>query len=329
MNDTLYWKTASGNSVRCELCPFECLIPDGGHGQCRVRANSSGRLVSLVHNRISGMGLDPVEKKPLYHWFPGRQILSIGTMGCNLHCRFCQNSDISQTGSLELETISPERLLDRARAAGSVGIAFTYSEPSVWIETILEVAPVFHKAGLRTAMITNGYINPAPLKDLVPHIDAMNIDVKAFRDDFYHKVCGASLAPVLKNVETLAKTGVWIELTMLLVPGLNDSTEEISDFCRWAGGINRSIPVHFSRYFPRYKMDTPATPEETLIRAANIGREHLDFVYIGNVCLAEGCATNCAKCGNALIRRHPERIETSGLNNGACSKCGTALPGRF
>lgn len=331
MDPALYWTPASDGNVRCLLCPFECLIPEGGRGQCRVRANKDGRLVSLVHHRISGMGVDPVEKKPLYHWFPGHPILSIGTMGCNLHCRFCQNADISQTGSLELQEVSTEDLLRIARKHRSVGIAFTYSEPSVWVETVLDVAPAFREAGLGTVLVTNGYINPAPLRDLVPHISAMNIDVKAFHEEYYHQVCGASLAPVLRNVESLVGTDVWIELTMLIVPGLNDSPAEIRAFSRWVASLNPHIPVHFSRYFPRYKMTTPSTPEETLLRASRIAEEEgLKFVYLGNVCRPEGCVTRCAHCGHELIRRHTYDVELTGLRaDGTCGRCGTPLPGRF
>ena len=330
MDEALYWKKINKEDIRCELCPFECLILNRRTGQCKVRINIDGKLFSKNFLMISGLGFDPVEKKPLYHFFPGSIILSIGTIGCNFHCQFCQNADISQTDEFPLEKITAEELLEESKRNKSIGIAFTYSEPSVWIETVFAVAPLFKNAGFNTAMITNGYINPKPLADIAPLIDAMNIDVKSFRNEYYRNICGGRLDPVLKNIEYLVtKTKVFVELTMLIVPGLNDSEKEIEDFCKWVSNLRKDIPVHFSRYFPRYKMKIPSTPEETLIKAARIAEQYLYHVYTGNTSLTDYSHTFCSSCKNLLIKRHSYNTEIIGIKDGKCIKCGTPLSGRF
>jgi len=328
MKEALYYEKSDNKRVHCHLCPVECVISDGKAGNCRVRYNNAGVLYSKITDRVSGLGMDPIEKKPLYHFMPGRSILSIGTMGCNFHCKFCQNADISQTGDLELDEVDPASLLEMARQKDSIGIAFTYTEPSIWIETILDIAPVFTKAGLKNVLVTNGYFNRKPLDDILPYIDAMNIDVKAFREDFYRKVCGAKLKPVLENVEYLHDK-THLELTMLIVPTLNDDMKEIAEFVDWVAGMDREIPVHFSRYFPRYQMDHEATPERTLAAAFEYARKRLAHVYVGNIRIPGAEDTVCASCGNLLISRSAYLAEIKGMKGGSCSKCGKTVKGVF
>ena len=328
MKEARYYEKTGNGRVHCFLCPFNCAISDGKAGNCRVRVNKGGVLYSLIHNRISGLSFDPIEKKPLFHFFPGSKILSVGAMGCNFRCRFCQNADISQTADIELEETDPEDLLRTAVARKSLGIAYTYNEPSIWIESILGIAPLFSKAGLKNVLVTNGYINRKPLDDILPHIDAMNIDIKAFRDDFYSKICGAKLKPVLENVEYLHKK-IHLELTMLVVPTLNDDREEIAGFIDWVASMDKSIPVHFSRYFPRYKMDIPATPEKTLRSVYELAKKKLDYVYVGNIRIPNAENTACPSCGNPLIVRSGYASSAEGLKSGKCSECGYSVKGVF
>jgi pyruvate formate lyase activating enzyme len=328
VREALYYDRLPDGNVRCRLCPFDCVIADGAAGHCRVRRNKSGTLYSAVAGMYSGVSMDPIEKKPLYHFFPGSRILSAGTMGCNFRCKFCQNADISQTGDLDLTAIEPRQLLEQARTQSAIGIAFTYTEPSIWIETVLEAAPAFRKAGLKNVLVTNGYFNRKPLDDILPYVDAMNIDVKAFTEDFYSRICGARLKPVLENVEYLHDK-VHLELTMLVVPTLNDDMKEIREFVGWVAGMDRSIPVHFSRYFPRYRMDLPQTPEKTLRAVYDAAKEKLDHVYVGNILIPGAEDTACASCGAMLIRRTGYRTVSEGLANGKCLRCGKALKGVF
>jgi pyruvate formate lyase activating enzyme len=322
MQEALYYQKLDGNKVRCGLCPFNCLINDGKAGVCGVRINQGGVLRSKIYNRATSVGIDPIEKKPLYHFHPGSSILSIGTAGCNFHCAFCQNWEISQNPDAAVRDISPEALLETAKKEGSLGIAYTYSEPSIWIETVLETSRLFHKHGLKNVLVTNGYINPEPLRDLLPFIDAMNIDVKAFKEEFYTKYCAGKLKPVLENVEFLqGKTH--IELTMLIIPTLNDDLKEVEKFVSWVSSMDKSMPVHFSRYHPQYKMTIPPTPEETLVRIYEFAREKLDNVYVGNIRIPGAENTYCSSCGNLLIERAWMSASVTGLDGTKCKKCGT------
>lgn len=282
MREALYYKQLDGKLI-CSLCPRLCRIAEGQAGFCRVRQNKKNILYTLNYARCAAMALDPIEKKPLYHFYPGSLILSLGTWGCNFACQFCQNWQLAQaqpeTGELWPSDAVQEAL--RLKAAGNIGIAYTYSEPSVWYEYIIDTAKLAKEAGLKNVLVTNGYLSEAPLSELLPSIDAINIDVKAFHNDFYQKYCKAELAHVQHTVEVAAQH-CHVEITTLVIPGLNDAPEEISALAKWLAAINPEMPLHLSRYFPRYKMNIPSTSKETLERAQASARQYLKYVYLGN-----------------------------------------------
>jgi pyruvate formate lyase activating enzyme len=269
--------------VRCHLCPVECVIAPGKHGACGVRVNKDGILYSEIYGRITSAALDPIEKKPLNHYHPGEYIYSIGTKGCNLHCEFCQNWQISQDLSTPTKSITSEEAASAAKESGSFGIAYTYNEPFIWYEFVLETAKLAKGMGLENVLVTNGYINMEPLEEILPYIDAMNIDLKAFNENFYRKVCGGRLANV-REVIKRASRDCHMELTTLIIPGLNDSDEEIGEEAEWIrDNVGADTPLHLSRYFPCYKMKIEATPVKTLERARDIAMASLKYVYLGNV----------------------------------------------
>ena len=282
MRTAQYWQS-DGTAVRCLLCPHACVIAEGCTGRCRVRQNEIGKLVSLNFGEVSSMALDPVEKKPLYHFFPGKKVLSVGTWGCNFHCRFCQNWEIAH-GKPRTVFVAPDELAQLAsrQDADCIGVAYTYSEPTVWFEYVLEAAHAVKTMGLKNVLVTNGFINEKPLAELLKVTDAMNIDLKSFRPDFYKDVCSGGLDTVKKTVETAVRC-CHVEVTTLLVPGLNDSEEEIEVLVKWLGSINRDIPLHFTRYFPCYQMTIPPTPRETLVRARELALPVINHVHIGNI----------------------------------------------
>ena len=283
------WQTKhSEKRVQCELCPHNCLLSVGQVGLCKVRKNSDGELVSTVFGLPVALHLDPIEKKPLFHFHPGSKVLSLGTVGCNFSCQFCQNSEISQLSSDEVNPPfhSPESVIESARRVNADGIAFTYNEPTVFYEYMLAIAKLAKKSELKTVLVSNGYINEAPLKELAHYIDAANIDVKAFSDDFYRKIAGGTLSPVLQSLKLLKRMGVHIEVTNLIIPELNDSPEELKQLFEWiAEHLGKDTPLHLSRFFPRYKMvDVAVTPIETLEMAQKVAKESgLEWVYLGNV----------------------------------------------
>jgi pyruvate formate lyase activating enzyme len=285
MKLAMYYDRIEDSKVHCRLCPHNCIIKPGAVGACRARKNMDGSLYSLNYARITSMSLDPIEKKPLHRFHPGSQILSAGTFGCNLKCSFCQNWSIAHKDADTIE-VQPEALVDKALQTvknGNVGIAYTYNEPSIWYEYVYDTAVLARKNGLANVLVTNGFISMEPLQQLLPYIDAMNIDVKAFTAGFYNDICKAALDNVKETVEIAAKR-CHVEVTTLVIPGLNDSVEEIGELASWLASISREIPLHLSRFFPNYKMnDIPQTPVNTLIRARDKAAEHLEYVYIGNV----------------------------------------------
>lgn len=283
MHEALYYEKMPDKRVHCRLCPYECQIPQGGKGACGVRQNKDGILYSLVYGKTTGMALDPIEKKPLYRYHPGEFILSIGTRGCNLHCDFCQNWHISQEVGAHTEEITSIEVVKTAKELHSFGIAYTYNEPFIWYEFVLDTAKMAKQNGLENVLVTNGFVNIEPLKGILPVIDAMNIDLKSFDEDFYIKVCKGALKPVLDVIKLSAKK-CHIELTNLIIPTLNDSESSIRKMVDWIyENLGNEVPLHISRYFPCYKMDLPATPAETLKRAEKIAKEKLKYVYVGNV----------------------------------------------
>jgi len=284
VKEAKYYRKESENRTQCLLCPKFCSLGEGQKGFCRVRKNEGGKIYALNYGQISSYGLDPIEKKPLHQFFPGKDIFSIGTYGCNLGCGFCQNWQIAH-GDPKTLSMSPEELVATVKREGgqsNIGIAYTYSEPLMWYEYVLDVAKEAQTKGLKNVLVTNGFINEEPLKELLPYIDAFNIDVKGFTADYYHEVCKGDLAPVLRTVEIAAQKS-HVEVTTLLIPGLNDSEAELEQLVDWLSGIDKNIPLHLSRYFPNYKMKNEATPIETMKRAQEQARVKLRNVYLGNV----------------------------------------------
>ncbi len=316
MKEAMYYKKLKDLNVSCRLCPHYCTIADGELGECRVRKNEKGSLYSLNYGRISSYGYDSMEKKPLYHFYPGSKILSIGSFGCNLACDFCQNHEIVYDDSYA-RGVDSEDLVDLAGKNGSIGLAFTYNEPGIWYEYILDIGKKTHEKGLKNVMVTNGYINEKPLRELLPLIDAMNIDLKAMEDSFYKDICGASLEPVLKTIEIAAKK-THVELTTLLIEGANNDPHEIEKLGKKIASIDKSIPLHLSRYFPAYKMTLPATSIDVLLKSRDILREYLDYVYIGNVAGMDN-NTYCPNCNNKLVDRDRNTIEN--IRDSRCSNC--------
>ncbi len=329
MRKALYWEAKSDKVVLCLLCPNYCNIKPGKAGVCRARKNIAGELVSLNYGEITSLALDPIEKKPLYHFCPGSDILSVGTLGCNLSCGFCQNWHISQADA-DTYSMTPAALAEVVADYGakkeSVGLSYTYSEPLVWFEFVLETAELVHEAGLKNVLVTNGHICEKPLKELLPYIDAMNIDVKSFSPSFYAKVCHGKLEPVLRTAEAARKAGCHIEITNLLIPGLNDSGDEISELVNWvAAALGDTTPLHFSRYYPAYKFKEPPTPIDTLRKAAEIARRKLKYVYLGNIPGKEGADTICYECGKTVIRRTVFGVAEVHVMDAKCEYCGAPI----
>lgn len=315
-----YYTKLEGGRVRCLLCPQSCLIEPGGAGRCRVRTNRNGRLEADSYARLVSLSMDPMEKKPLYHFHPGSYILSVGPNGCNLSCQFCQNWEISQA-AVPTARVSPEELILAAKSHQSVGLAYTYTEPLIWFEYLMDVLPRAREQGLVNVLVTNGFINPEPLRELLPYIDAMNVDLKSMDPEFYRRICGGELAPVLRTIEQ-AHGRCWVEITNLVIPGLNDSPQQQQALVDWVADLDPKMPLHLSRYFPQYKMTRPATPESTLISFANRAREKLSYVYVGNIRLPDMSDTFCPGCGQLLIDRDGYRIRLVGLKGDVCARCG-------
>ncbi len=323
-----HWTKLEDNKVRCELCPHRCVLKEGQVGVCRVRKNIGGKLYTLNYGSVSSIAVDPIEKKPLFHFKPKSEVLSLSTVGCNMHCKHCQNWEISQAGMdfPYLKEMSPEEVMEIAR--NYEGIAWTYNEPTIWHEFTLDVSKMAKKEGLYTVYVTNGYINEEPLGEIGQYLDAMNIDVKAFTDEFYRKITGARLQPVLDTVERAYKMGIHIELTYLIIPTLNDSQEEIRKFAEWVYNLSPEIPVHFSRFFPIYKLtDKPPTPLKTMHNAYKIAKDvGLEYVYLGNTWEPEYESTYCPNCGNLLIERVYYNTKIKGLTkDGRCNRCGKKI----
>ncbi len=330
MRKALYFEKKGEGRVRCLLCPKRCVIEPGRAGFCRARINRDGELWTYNYARCAALHLDPVEKKPLFHFYPGHTVLSLGTVGCNLACAFCQNWQISREDAPTVE-VTPEDAVEMALArwAGDrcVGLAFTYNEPSVWFEYIMDTAPLAHERGLKNVLVTNGFIAAEPLADLLPHIDAFNVDVKGMTPRFYPRVCRGLLEPVLRTVETVYRAGRHVEVTNLLIPGENDSEESIRALVDWLAGVGEDIPLHFSRYHPDYRMTRPATPRATLERAREIARARLRYVYLGNTWRPGDDDTVCHACGRTVVVRAGFRVLEVRLRGNRCRYCGTPVAG--
>lgn len=328
MREAMFYQP-EGAGVRCQLCPHGCVLTTQQAGRCRVRYHQDGRLYTANFGLCTSVGIDPMEKKPLYHFYPGEHILSVGTKGCNLKCQHCQNWSIAH-GEPSVYQLMPEDLVElvcKPRTdVQSIGIAYTYSEPSVWYEYVLSTAQLAQRAGLKNVLVTNAFINQEPLLQLVPFIDAMNIDIKGFTEEFYRKVCGGGLAQVLEATR-LAAQHCHVEITTLVIPGLNDASEEIAQLSCWvADNLGKEVPLHLSRYFPNYQLEYPPTPLETLQRSKEIAQGYLKYVYVGNV-PGEDNNTHCPKCGIIVIRRGELGVELVGLTeSNTCKQCGQEIP---
>ena len=326
MKKARYYKKLKDNKVQCHLCPHQCLITEGNQGICRARINEGGDLYSDNYGKISSTGIDPIEKKPLYHFYPGEDILSLGTFGCNFSCGFCQNWRISQKKP-GIKEFTPEEIVDLAESKDVCGIAYTYSEPLVWFEFVLETSKLAAERNIKNVLVTNGYINKEPLEELLPYIDGANIDIKSFSPEFYEDYPGGTLEPVLRNVKKMYQE-IHIELTNLLISDINDSKEDLNDLFSWIKDIDPEVPLHLSRYFPNYKFDKEQTSIQTMKKAYKIARKYLDFVYIGNIRLEKGNNTICPECGETLIKRNFYNSQ-SYLKENECPICGKEIYGEF
>ncbi len=322
ITEARHWEKAENNKVICRLCPAECKLTEGKTGICNARTNRRGKLITDNYGEAVTVAIDPIEKKPLYHFYPGSKILSTGANGCNFACENCQNWQIAQEKT-HTDYYSPEQLAELALKHDSLGVAFTYTEPMMWFEYIMDTAPLLAEKGLKTVLVSNGYLNPKPLEELIGRMDAINVDLKSMREDFYKKVCKGKLQPVLDNIRTIGQSNVHLELTTLLIPELNDSEEELRELVDFVADIDPTIPLHFSAFHPQYKMrDRQRTSEEILLQARQIAREKLDYVFLGNVALDGMSDTNCPNCGHLLISRDWYRTRLVGLDGDKCEKCG-------
>src|SRR5438067_3538313 len=332
---TKYWHPLDDGRIQCDVCPRACKLHEGQEGMCFVRANHGGSIVLTTYGRSSGYCVDPIEKKPLNHYLPGTPILSFGTAGCNLSCKFCQNWDISK--SREVDTLadaaSPETIARAAQQLGCRSVAFTYNDPVIFMEYAIDVAQACHELGIKAVSVTAGYMCDEPRRELYKYMDAANVDLKAFTEEFYKQITIGHLQPVLDTLEYLKhETKVWFEITTLLIPGENDSDEEIDALTKWVmRELGPDVPLHFTAFHPDFKMlDKPPTPPATLTRARSIGlRNGLHYIYTGNVHDEAGGTTWCPKCGEAIIGRDWYQLTRWSLNGGGCGKCGEAIPGVF
>ncbi len=337
MNDSVSpWSTRLENGrIRCDICPRYCILRDGQRGLCFVRKNHGGKLILTTYGRSSGFCIDPIEKKPLYHFYPGSSVLSFGTAGCNLTCKFCQNWDMSKARQMDIlqNSATPEQIAVSAENLNALSVAFTYNDPVIFMEYATDTADECRKRGLKTVVVTAGYINPEPAVDFFSRMDGVNVDLKSFSDDFYRKLCGARLQPVLDVLKYLIKeTSVWVEITTLIIPGENDSEKEIGQLCQWVGEeLGEEVPLHFSAFHPDYKMSSlPHTSPHTILDAVNIaGKQGLKYVYPGNIRSMDGGNTKCPNCSITVISRMGYEVTDYRIRGGECPDCGQIIPGRF
>ena len=331
----LFYSKLKNKKVQCNLCPKHCIIKPDKYGNCNARKNIDGNLFSLVYNKPSGVAIDPIEKKPLYHFLPGQSIFSVGTTGCNLHCRFCQNSSSSQVKPSETSTINtinttPKQLVEQAIEHGCSMIAYTYNEPTIFYEYMIETAKLAKEKGLKNIIVSNGFIEKEPLKKLIPFLDAANIDLKSIEDKFYKKYCSAFIKPVLNTLKTLKKEKIHLEITNLIIPTLNNKEEKIDELCRWiTENLGNDIPLHFSAFRPCYKLtDIEETSVKTLEKAKNIAEKNkINYIYLGNI--PSDTDTYCPKCKKAVIERNYFNTTHINLNKDRCKFCSQKIKGVF
>ena len=333
MKEAYLYEKRDNDVVRCNLCSHRCVIGNGKKGICAVRENTSGILYSLVYGKVIAGHCDPIEKKPLFHFLPGSYSYSIATAGCNFRCLFCQNADISQLpsdrGTIMGEDISPKDIIGIAKKSAASSISYTYTEPTVYYELAVDTARLAVSEGLKNVFVSNGYMTEECLNDIYPDLHAANIDLKSFTDSFYKEQCGAKLEPVLSTIRYMKKMGIWVEVTTLLIPGLNDSDEELKDLAGFLKDVDPDIPWHISRFHPTSRLtDIPPTPVERIRKAREIGyKAGLKYVYTGNVPGDKGEKTYCHNCNETLIDRLGFHVSSNKIKDGQCSKCGTEIPG--
>jgi pyruvate formate lyase activating enzyme len=336
LKEAMFYEKLDDKLVNCNLCSHRCRrIADSKRGICGVRENRDGKLYSLVYGKAVAMSIDPIEKKPLFNFLPGSRSYSIATVGCNFRCDNCQNYDISQLPKerniIVGQDVSPEEIVSAAKRSNCASIAYTYSEPTIFFEYAYDIAKLARKEGLKNVFVTNGYITPEALREISPYLDAANIDLKSFSDEFYRKSCGARLQPVLDSIRLYKSLGVWIELTTLIIPTLNDSEEELRKIAHFIKEVGEDTPWHITQFHPMYKLpDLPRTPVSTLRKARQIGLEAgLRYVYEGNVPGETGENTYCPNCGKPLIRRFGYSIQENKIKNSVCTYCGTKIDGLY
>jgi pyruvate formate lyase activating enzyme len=335
MEKARWWTKTEDGKIRCSLCPRECEIGESKSGFCYVRQNVNGELYTLAYSHPSALQIDPIEKKPLSHFFPGTNSLSIGTAGCNLGCKFCQNWDLSKAKTTQRRSVElpPEKAVELALEQGCHSLSYTYNEPIIWGEYLIEISRLAREQGLKNVMVTAGYITECAFDEVFEHIDAANVDLKAFTEKFYKEMTLSSLESVLNTLRMLkARTDVWVEITNLMIPTLNDCPDETREMCRWISGeLGVDTPLHFTAFHPDYRVsDIPATPPATLRRASEIAKEEgLRYVYTGNVHDPAGQTTYCPGCGKAVIERNWHSVGALHLKSGHCKFCGQAIAGYF
>jgi pyruvate formate lyase activating enzyme len=332
--EAMLYEKLDDNKVRCDLCAHRCIIPDGKKGICLVRENQGGVLYTLVYGRTISQHVDPIEKKPLFHFYPGTLAYSIATPGCNFRCKFCQNWEISQMPREEHlimgSEATPDQIVTAAQRTGCHSIAYTYTEPTIFFEYAYDTSRLAHEAGLANLFITNGYQTPETIETIQPYLDAANVDLKSFSEKFYHKIIGAKLQPVLDSLKLMVKLGIWVEVTTLVIPTLNDSDEELHDIAAFIHDeLGAGVPWHVSAYYPTYKLvDKPRTPPSTLRRAREIGLEEgLHYVYEGNIPGSDGENTYCYQCGTRLVQRIGFTVIENLIINHRCPQCGALIDG--
>ncbi len=325
MNKEATYYQRVGNKVKCLLCPHECILSDGQFGICQVRYARDNSLYTQVYNRLAAVHMDPIEKKPLYHFYPGSLVLSVGTVGCNMQCAFCQNWEISQNGGEDADgamfEVSAKALVDRALQSDCLGIAYTYNEPTIFYEFMIDIAKEAKASGLKNIMVTNGFINPEPLKNLLPYIDAFSVDMKGFTEEFYLHETKASLTPVLKAIKQIHKAQKHLELVNLIVPNQNDDEQSFVEMMEWIQTtLGRRTVLHLSRYFPAFRMEDDPTPLKVMHHFFEVAKQYLDYVYLGN--MRESADTLCPVCGALLVSRNAYQVLAHNISlEGRCEKC--------
>jgi len=334
IKEAYLYKKLDKNKVRCDLCAHRCVIKDGDKGKCAVRANKNGILYSLVYDKVISENIDPIEKKPLFHFLPGTKSLSIATPGCNFKCFFCQNWQISQMpcdyGLIEGRNIAPEKIVEDALSGACKSISYTYTEPTIYFELAYDTAKLAHGKNLKNIFVTNGFMTGECLEMIGPYLDAANVDLKSFSEDFYREKIGGRLKPVMDSIRKMHALGIWIEVTTLLIPGLNDSDKELEGIAGFLAGISKSIPWHISAYYPNYKSGIEPTGIDSIIRACHIGKNAgLKYVYGGNVRSDECENTICPGCGKTVLKRNGFYITDNKIVNGHCGYCSEEIDGVF